>query len=81
MWGLLLLLLLQEAFYYLALSNTRRVSRLSAAPESLAVWALELLQDAAEGALKFVQVWFGLQKDCWQPAVISMSLCFSFWVY
>jgi len=44
-------------FYYLALSNTRRVSRLaSCPPDGLALWALELLRDAAEAALKFVQV-------------------------
>jgi hypothetical protein len=49
----------QEAFFHLALTNTRRVSRLSSCPEPLAVWALELLRDAAEAALKFVQVCYG----------------------
>lgn len=48
---------MQEAFFYLALTNTRRVARLAAAPEGLACWALELVRDAAEAALKFVQDW------------------------
>jgi hypothetical protein len=47
---------LQGVFYYLALANTRRVSRLASSPDSLAVWALEILRDTAEAALKFVQV-------------------------
>lgn len=48
-------LCIQEAFFYLALTNTRRVARLASSPEGLACWALEILKDAAEGALKFVQ--------------------------
>ena len=47
--------MLQEAFFYLALTNTRRVARLCSSPDGLACWALEILKDAAEGALKFVQ--------------------------
>jgi hypothetical protein len=46
---------LQEAFFYLALTNTRRVSRLASSPEALACWALEIVKEAAESALKFVQ--------------------------
>jgi hypothetical protein len=49
------LLCLQEAFFYLALTNTRRVSRLASSPEALACWALEIVKEAAESALKFVQ--------------------------
>jgi hypothetical protein len=46
---------LQEAFFYLALTNTRRVSRLASSPEGLACWALEIVKEAAESALKLVQ--------------------------
>lgn len=59
---------MQKSFYYLALSNTRRVGRLASSPETLAVWALEILRDAAEAALKFVQVGVCV-------CVLAMSVC------
>lgn len=45
---------MQEVFFYLALRNTRRTARLCGAPEMLACWALEILKEQAEAALKFV---------------------------
>lgn len=45
----------QEAFFHLALTNTKRISRLTASPEGLACWALEILKECAEATLKFVQ--------------------------
>lgn len=42
-----------ERFYLLALAATRRTARLCAAPEALAVWALDALKLQAEAALKF----------------------------
>jgi hypothetical protein len=37
------------------LTSTRRISRLTAAPEGLACWALEILKECAEATLKLVQ--------------------------
>lgn len=42
-----------DRFFALALASTRRTARLCAAPEALAIWALETLKEQAEAALRF----------------------------
>ena len=44
-----------EAFFYLALANTKRTARLAASPHLLARWAVEILTGQSEAALTFVQ--------------------------
>jgi hypothetical protein len=46
---------LQYVFFDLALANTRRTEHMCRHPEGLAVWALEILKDMAEQALKYVK--------------------------
>lgn len=47
----------QATFSHLAIASTRRTALLCSRPQPLSYWALEILRDKAEQALKLVQKW------------------------